>query len=117
MGDMRWFFLMMVVMTFAFTFTFYRLAPENYYHLDTPVVKPLEFKLHATWEAAWQLHQALWLGELNPELFNHNGIDMLLFLVCSIFMTTVLLNLLISIISDTLFRIKDKTLEAFYKEL
>lgn len=117
--DMRHFLLMMVFTTLGFALAFYVLHPGQFTDQGVAIGWPVtdETPIPGPLFAIWKVYVALWLGEIETHVFEHNLLYLGLFMICSLFMLVVLLNLLISIIQSTVIRVQQQAQESYYKEL
>eukprot|EP00747_Dinoflagellata_sp_TGD_P042411 gnl/TRDRNA2_/TRDRNA2_142065_c1_seq1.p1 gnl/TRDRNA2_/TRDRNA2_142065_c1~~gnl/TRDRNA2_/TRDRNA2_142065_c1_seq1.p1 ORF type:complete len:294 (+),score=70.36 gnl/TRDRNA2_/TRDRNA2_142065_c1_seq1:1-882(+) len=97
---MKYFILIMCIMTIAFV--------QVYLILKTEIVEEDE-----PFELLWVLYNAAWLGDYE-EGFDGAVIDRLMFGSMTVFMVVVLLNLLIAIMADTFATVQESATVEFY---
>eukprot|EP00747_Dinoflagellata_sp_TGD_P053654 gnl/TRDRNA2_/TRDRNA2_148577_c2_seq1.p1 gnl/TRDRNA2_/TRDRNA2_148577_c2~~gnl/TRDRNA2_/TRDRNA2_148577_c2_seq1.p1 ORF type:complete len:523 (+),score=97.24 gnl/TRDRNA2_/TRDRNA2_148577_c2_seq1:71-1570(+) len=100
MKDMRYFILIMLIMTGAFI--------QVYFILATPIFPPDQPQ-----ELFWELYNAAWLGNMN-EGYDGSALERFMYVAMTLFMILVLLNLLIAIMGDTFARVQESAIIEFY---
>lgn len=110
--DMRPFMLLMIVMTMAFSTSALAMHPEKY---DSQ--KLIIDGVSTDGYFIWQLYHGAWFGSYSTSDYEKSGLDMVMFLVQSLLMLVVMLNLLIAIMGDTYSRVKEEETVTYFREL
>lgn len=100
--DIRFFLLIMGIMTIAFTQAFFILEDEEIAPLNAP------------WEIAWQVYNTAWLGA-QWTWYTGPMLQRVLYLFMTFFQLVVLMNLLIAIMGDTFGRVMEGAIVEFYR--
>jgi len=102
-ADMRYFMIIMIIMSVAFT--------QLFYTLQTPIPEANKPE-----EAIWAVYNAAWLGNYDAG-FAGSILVRLMFGVMTLFMIIVLLNLLIAIMSNTFAIVNEGAAVEYYFNL
>lgn len=112
--DIRYFLLIMFLMTMAFSLANYTMHPDRYLEADET----------GAWEDhtsvsyfMWHVYIANWVGDFDGADYAHSRADVILFLCQSVFIFVVMLNLLIALMGDTFARVKARSEIAYFREL
>jgi hypothetical protein len=100
--DIRFFILIMVIMTIAFTQAFFILEDNDIAPTDAP------------WEIVWQVYNTAWLGA-QWTWYSGPMLQRMLYLFMTFFQLVVLMNLLIAIMGDTFGRVMEGAIVEFYR--
>lgn len=107
--DIRYFVLIMFIMTVAFTQSFFILDVSFLGLYEEPV--PAKDK---PWEIAWQVYNTAWLGA-QWNWYQGPILERVLYLFMTFFQLVVLMNLLIAIMGDTFGRVMEGAIVEFYR--